>query len=69
MKNRKAVGIDGRPMVAWKNARKDRWNGLVKRGDQNVPGNYRRILLLCTAYKMRREEEGYLEKDMERGSG
>jgi len=41
----------------------------VKRGDQNVFGNYRRISLLCTAYKMRRKEEGYLEKDMERGSG
>jgi len=69
MKNRKAVGINGRPMVAWKNAGKDGWNGLVMRGDQNVFKNYRRISLLCTAYKMRREEEGYLEKDMERGSG
>jgi len=69
MKNRKAVGIDGRPMVAWKSAGKDRKNGLVKREDQNVPGSYRRISLLCTAYKMWREEEGYLKKDMERGSG
>jgi len=30
MKNRKAVGIDGIPMEAWKYAGKDLWNDLVK---------------------------------------
>jgi len=46
----------------------DRWNGLVKSGDQNVPGNYRGISLRSTVCKMRREEGEYLGIDRKQRS-
>jgi len=46
----------------------DRWNGLVKSGDQYVPENVRGISLRSIVCKMRREKGGYLGKDREQGS-
>lgn len=79
MKMKKAAGIDGILMEAWKYAGETIWKKLVKllgqiwkegiipsewkkgiivclykREDQEEVGNYRGILLLCTAYKVRK---------------
>jgi len=67
--NRKTVGISGWMMIAWKKIGKERWNGRVRREEQNGAENGKGCSLLCTAYKRSREERGYLRKDMEQRSG